>query len=234
MTNIKFQGYIRWVTFIVLTIFALPLSAQRTYEPHFTIGAKGGMTLSNMAFSPGIEQSMVSGMIMGVTARYTEEKFFGLIAELNIEQRGWKETFDETSYQYQRRLTYLQLPLLTHIYFGSKSFKGFVNLGPSIGYMISDNITSNFDYQNPASIEDFPITNRHIAQMSMDIKNKFDYGILGGLGIELIVKKRHSVLLEARYYYGLGNIFSAAKKDEFSASRGTSIQVSLGYMFHIK
>lgn len=41
-------------------------------------------------------------------------------------------------------------------------------------------------------------------------------------------------MLEGRYYYGLGNIFSAKKKDEFSASRGTAIEVTLGYMFHIK
>ncbi len=70
--------------------------------------------------------------------------------------------------------------------------------------------------------------------MSMDIKNKFDYGILGGAGVELTIKKKHSIMLEARYYFGLGNVFPSAKKDEFSASRGTSIQVTLGYMFHIK
>ena len=156
------------------------------------------------------------------------------MAELNIEQRGWKETFDETDFRYQRRLTYLQLPVMTHIYFGSRTFKGFINLGPSVGYMIGDGISSNFDYTNPETVAGFPIANRHVNQMSMDIKNRFDYGICGGAGIEFIIKRKHSLILEGRYYYGLGNIFSAKKKDEFSASRGTSIQVSLGYMFHIK
>lgn len=208
--------------------------AQRNYEPHFAIGAKGGVTFSNMAFTPGVEQSMIQGLEMGVMARYIEENFFGIVAELNIEQRGWKETFDETDLRYQRRLTYLQLPVMTHIYFGSRTFKGFINLGPSVGYMIADGISSDFDYRNPASVEGFPIVNRHINQMSMDIKNRFDYGICAGVGMEFIIKRKHSILLEGRYYYGLGNIFPAKKKDEFSASRGTSIQVSLGYMFHIK
>ena len=76
--------------------------------------------------------------------------------------------------------------------------------------------------------------NRHVNQMSMEIKNKFDYGVVGALGMELVLKRKHSLLLEARYYFGLGNIFPAAKKDEFSASRSTSIEVCLGYMFHIK
>lgn len=208
--------------------------AQRYYEPHFSVGVKGGATLSNVAFSPDIEQSMLQGLVMGVTARYTEERFFGLIAELNIEQRGWKEVFDETSFDYSRRLTYIQLPLLTHIYFGSDKFKGFVNLGPSVAYMISEKTDANFDYTNPSAVEGFPIENRHVNQMSMPVKNKFDYGILAGAGIELIIKKKHSIVLEGRYYYGLGNIFASNKKDEFSASRGTSIQISLGYMFHIK
>ena len=220
----------------VLVFIAMTFSAagKRYYKPHFAIGGKAGMTMSEMSFTPGVEQSMISGLTMGVTARYTEEKFFGLIAELNIEQRGWKETFEGTQLNYERQLTYVQLPLLTHIYFGSDKFKGFVNLGPAVSLLIGDNISSNFDYRNPSEVEGFPEENRHVNQMSMDIKNKFDYGILGGAGVELTIKKKHSIMLEARYYFGLGNVFPSAKKDEFSASRGTSIQVTLGYMFHIK
>lgn len=208
--------------------------AQRTYEPHFSVGGKIGSTFSTMAFAPTIEQSNLQGFSIGAMARYTEEKYFGIVAELNIEQRGWKEQFDETDFTYQRRLTYIQLPVMTHIYFGSDKVKGFVNLGPSVGYMISDAISSNFDYHNPANVNGFPIANRHVNQMSMDIKNKIDYGICAGAGMELTFNRKHSFLLEGRYYYGLGNIFSAKKSDEFSASRGTSIQVSLGYMFHLK
>jgi hypothetical protein len=52
--------------------------------------------------------------------------------------------------------------------------------------------------------------------------------------MELITKKRHSITLEARYYYGLGNIYPSSKKDTFSASRGSSIQLTLGYLFRLK
>lgn len=222
------------VAAIAIVMCSASASAQRTYEPHFDIGGKTGVTMSKMAFTPGIEQSMNMGMTAGICARYTEEKFFGLIAELKIEQRGWKEKFEETDFNYSRRLTYIQLPLLTHIYFGSDKFKGFVNLGPSVGYMISSSVSANFDYHNPGMVEGFPIENRHVNQMSMPVKNKFDYGILGGVGVEFTIKKRHSIMLEGRYYYGLGNIFSAKKRDEFSASRGNSIEITLGYMFRIK
>lgn len=207
--------------------------AQRSYHPTFDIGFKGGATFSNQQFSPEVEQKMLMGFLGGVTVRYSEEKLFGLLAELNIEQRGWAEDFENNKLTYKRHLTYLSLPIMTHINFGTRVFRGFVNLGPSIGYMISNSITSNFNYKEPGSVEGFP-TDRHVAQMTMDVKNKFDYGIVGGAGMELRFKNKHFFLLEGRYYFGLGNIFSSAKKDYFSASRGTAIEVSLSYMFRIK
>ncbi len=75
---------------------------------------------------------MVQGVMAGVSFRYTEEKFFGLIGELTVEQRGWSENFEETDFKYSRKLTYIQMPLLTHIYFGGEKVKGFVNLAFSV------------------------------------------------------------------------------------------------------
>ena len=202
---------------VLIFSISLPLTlrAQRHYEPHFAVGAKGGVTFSQMAFTPGIEQKLVQGLTGGVAVRYTEENFFGLIGEINVEQRGWSENFEETDFKYSRKLTYVQIPLLTHIYFGGERVKGFVNLGPSVGFLIADNISSNFNYRDPASVEGFPITNRHVNQMKMEVKNKVDYGITAGLGMEVKVGRRNSILLEGRYYYGLGNIIRQAKAMSF-------------------
>lgn len=38
----------------------------------------------------------------------------------------------------------------------------------------------------------------------MDIAHRFDYGITAGAGIEFRIKKTHGIVLEGRYYYGLG------------------------------
>lgn len=219
-----------------MTAFAATTAAdaQRYYSPNVSIGGKAGVTLSQMSFSPGIRQSMLMGGMAGVMFRYTEERNFGLIAELNIEQRGWKENFEELPFQYQRTLTYIQLPLLTHIYFGSRRVKGFVNLGPEIGYMIASGTKANFDYANPSTVEGFPMHNRMTEQMNTEVKNKFDYGISAGIGMEVFMNRRNSILLEGRFYYGLGNIFPASKADTFAASRSMSIMVNLGYMFRIK
>ncbi|MDE6065236.1 MAG: PorT family protein [Duncaniella sp.] len=223
---------------VALAAVALPFTvkAQREYSPNFSIGARGGVTLSSMAFTPEVHQKSLQGLTMGITARYTEERFFGLIGEVNLMQRGWQEDFarDEApDFQYSRTLTYVQIPLLTHIYFGSRKVKFFFNLGPEVGFMINDKINANFDYMNYASIEGFPQGYRTNEQLKMDIQNKFDYGIAGGAGVEFFINRRNSLLLEGRYYFGLGNIFKATKRDYFASSRSTSIEISLAYLFRV-
>ncbi|MCI9607094.1 MAG: PorT family protein [Muribaculaceae bacterium] len=217
----------------VLYAGVMPLSAQRTYEPKFYIGAKGGATMSSVAFTPHVKQSLLPGMLMGVSARYTEEKIFGLIGELLVEQRGWKENYEGAPFAYSRQITYVSLPVLTHIYFGSEKFKGFVNLGASVSYMLGSSISSDFDYANALDQPGFP-SHRSVEQMSMELKNKFDYGIIAGIGMEFVIKKKHSITLEGRYYFGLGNIYPSSKKDVFSGSRNSTISVALGYLFRVK
>ncbi len=210
------------------------VTAQTHYKPHISVGVKGGMTLSEMAFSPSVKQKWNNGTTGAVTFRYTEEKLFGLIAELGWTQRGWAENFEESPCSYSRSLTYIKLPMMTHIYFGSRRFKCFINLGPEFSYLISEKISANFDYHDPLHAEGFPTKARMTEQLVMPVKNKFDYGIVGGAGIEFYISPRNSLTLEGRYYFGLGNIFPAAKADTFSASRNTSIEISLGYNFRLK
>ena len=80
----------------------------------------------------------------------------------------------------------------------------------------------------------WPERPRQTAQLDMAVSNKFDYGIAGGIGGEFYVQPRHSITLEVRYYFGLGNIFPSSKADHFSASRCTSIEATVGYNFRLK
>lgn len=218
--------------FLLLTGFTI--SAQREYIPKVYIGGKAGAIMSKISFTPEVKQSMQNGGMAGITFRYTEEKHVGLIAEINIEQRGWNEDFEELDLKYSRSLTYIQIPLMTHIYFGGDKFKGFINLGPEVGYLISDNIESDFDYKNPSSVPGLSSSYRETEQLNTEIKNKFDYGISAGIGIEYFFKRKHSINLEGRFYYGLGNIYPDSKRDTFAASRSMSIMMTLGYSFRIK
>ncbi len=226
----------RKTIFVIIALLGIGFGAkaQIPVDPNFSIGVKGGATISKQMFSPSVEQTMLPGFMGGVMLRYIEEKYFGIIAEVNFEQRGWKEKFKETPFYYQRRLSYVHVPLLAHIYFGKERLKFFFNAGPEIAFLIGEASDANFDYHNPSGVEGLPLENRNTAQFTMDIKNKIDYGISAGLGTEVNLNKRNSFVLEGRFYYGLNNIFGANKKDIFAASNSISIMVSLGYMFRVK
>lgn len=223
----------RRIITILTILIALTATAQTHYKPRISIGGRAGITMAEMSFNPSTKQSWNNGTTGAVTFRYTEENLFGVIAELGWVQRGWSENFEDAPLNYSRTLTYINLPILTHIYFGSRRFKCFFNLGPQVALYLGDSINANFDYRNPLANPHFP-TNRQTEQLWADVTGKFDYGICIGFGGEYYIQPRHSIFLEARGYYGLGNIYPAAKADTFGASRNVSLEFTLGYYFRLR
>ena len=227
--------FIRLLLFLLLMASAGAVAQAEThYKARLSAGVRGGVTLARQDLSPSVPQRFVMGSTGAVTFRYTEEKLFGLVAEFGWVQRGWEEDFEESPLRYSRKLTYLTLPVMTQIIFGGRRAKCFINLGPEFSYMIGEKIDANFNYNDLSPVTDWPERKRMTEQLGMKIANKFDYCITGGIGVEFYVQPRHSITLEGRYYFGLGNIFKASKADTFSASRSTSIEISLGYNFRLK
>ena len=223
----------RLAVILTTALLVLTATAQTHYKGTIAVGGKAGASFSKVNFNPSVQQTMEPGVTAGVTFRYIEEKNFGLIAELNMTQRGWKEAFDDIDYNYSRKFTYLELPIMTHIYFGNR-VKGFFNLGPELNVMLGNSIKSNFAYQEAASLEYFIQDTRHIEQLTMEVNNKLDYGICVGAGMEVGLNTKHSLLLEGRFYYGLTDVFPNHKTDIFSGSNSMSVTVTLGYFYRLK
>lgn len=209
----------------------LPSVAQTHYEAQMSLGVHGGVNLSQVMFSPSIRQKFLPGANAGINFRYTEEKHFGFIVEANLEQRGWAENFDGEPFSYSRTINYVQIPFMSHIYFGRRH-KFFINLGPSVSFKIGGSVKSNFDYANVGSIPDFPV---HTSQQyGYPTKGTVDFGISGGLGGEIGLTRRHSIYLEARYYFGIANVLPAGRTDHFKSSNPMALSITLGYWFRIK
>lgn len=207
--------------------------AQTHYSSNVSVGARGGIDISRVFFSPSVMQGWPVNPTLGVGIRYIEENHFGLIAELNYVRRGWSENFEGRPFKYRRDLDYLEIPVFAHIYFGGKT-RFFVNAGPQIAFRIGESMTSNFNPYDTSSIPDFPHTNRRNSQLTEEVTQKIDYGISAGLGGEFHINPKNSLTLEARYYFGLGNIFSAKPQDNFRASNTMYIALTAGYWFRFK
>lgn len=216
----------------------------------FSVGANGGYVMSNVGFTPKVPQTQHGGVTGGFSYRYVCEKYFKTICsiygEVNYSQVGWKEdildvdnapvtiTGTDEGLAYQRTATYIQVPIFAHLAWGreTRGLNIFVNAGPQFGYLLSEKTKTNFSVQNPPSTDNDRVSNV-VAQDTMAIENKFDYGIALGLGAEYSIPKVGHFLLEARYYYGLGNIYGASKKDYFGKSNYGQIVVKLAYLFDI-
>lgn len=219
---------------LIAALYAVPTSAQTHYDSNISVGAKAGVDFSRTFFNPSVPQSMKMGAVAGLTFRYIEERHFGIVAELNFEQRGWKEDFEEAPYSYSRTINYLQIPVLAHIYFGSDRARFFFNAGPEIGFRIGESTSANFDVNDYENLPGFPIRNRENSQFSLPVNHTIDYGISAGLGAEVFVNPRHSITLEGRFYYGLGNQLKSGRTEAFNSSNSMSVMVTLGYWFRVK
>lgn len=216
----------------------------------FSIGANGGYVMSSVGFTPDIPQKQHGGITGGFSYRYVCEKYFKTICsiygEVNYSQVGWKEKILDINnapviisqtgeaMAYERTINYIQLPIMAHLAWGreTRGLNFFVNAGPQFGLYLSESTKTNFDVKNmPATDNDR--VNNIMAQDTMAVEKKFDYGIALGLGAEYSIPKVGHFLLEARYYYGLGNIYGSSKKDNFGKSNFGQIVIKLGYLFDI-
>ena len=184
-----------------------------------------------------------------------------VVAEVNYTQMGWKEdildmndqpvplhTDESQTLSYARKINYLQVPLLARLGWGRErnGFQFFIQLGPQVGFYLNDKIESNFDVRNPAfnpKIENGSYGPEYqygakrashvVAQDTMAVKYKTDYGISAGGGLEFSNRHLGHFIVEGRYYYGLGDIFKNSKSDYFSRSNFGQIVIKATYLFDI-
>ncbi len=237
--------------FALLVSLPSCVSAQvGEHRSEFSLGVNGGYTLSTVGFNPEIPQKSFGGLTGGISLRYTCEKYFksicALVGEVNFAQVGWREDILTSADQpvvnpstglaeeFERRLTYVQVPIFARLGWGRerKGLQFFFQAGPQVGFYLGDKVKSNFDYSLRNS-SDRVGAQRDAVQDTLDIQNKFDYGIAAGLGLEYSHPKLGHIMLEGRYYYGLGDIFGNSKRDYFGRSNLGNIVIKLTYLIDV-
>ena len=208
----------------------------------------------------GMLGSPTFGLTARLTSEKYFNSICAIVAELNYATIGWKENIldyedqptthhdDPTlRLEYQRKISYVQIPFLARMGWGRerKGMQFFFQVGPQFGVYLSDKVESNFDVRqsefNPGPVDKPNPDYRYgdgrvsdvVAQDTMAIENKFDYGIAVGLGLEFSHRKVGHFLVEGRYYYGLGNMYGSTKRDYFARSNFGNIVIKFAYLFDI-
>ncbi len=212
------------------------LYAQRESTPsELYLGGGGGVVFSSIDFMPSVEQADKMGFLGGVSLKYVTEKHLGLIAELNYVQKGWSEQFDpESEFAYGRTLNYLELPFLTHIYFGDKT-RFIINAGPKISYLLGEQhqMSSALADDLAARREANPDAPIGVQYSGMDEMKRVDYGLIGGMGIGLKTAMG-DLDLEGRYYFGLADLFTNRRSENAYFSRSAHRIIEAKLTWYIK
>ena len=216
-------------------ILSLTLCAQvGEARNDLAVGVTGGAVLNRVSFNPTIKQSWMTGMTGGFLVRYTCEKYLSALCALQAEvlysQMGWRELIEVSEDTYSRRMDYVQIPFLASLGFGRErgGVKGFLALGPQIGFVLGES-----EKRGGAWTEPLVRPNNVTMQYGKAVERKFEYGLTGGLGMEVSTRSGHRFLLEGRYFFALSDIFRNSKKDPFGRSANGAIMARLSYLFDV-
>ncbi len=205
--------YIRIIVTLLLCVAPLAeLSAQHT------IGVSAGGTVSVFRPYPTQETRNVEGLYTsGVSWRYyTSQRFVGAIGlDLEFMQRGYSfapfasasdEADTEYSY-YTRRYNSIMLPFIwqPHFYLFNYHVRIFLDAAATFCYNTSGTYVN--DAYKDYGYEIWEGDYEH--KTARD--NRFGYGLMGGVGINLIFG-RYEIMARGRYYFGYSDILKNRNK----------------------
>jgi hypothetical protein len=204
------------------------------YRNDMCLGVSVGASMNKMGFDPIITQKFHTAPTVGLTFRYTSEKFLSaycaLQVELNYTRLGWTEdVLDSNSNPlpdtFKSNLDYLQLPFLARLAWGKedKGTQFFFLVGPQIGYCIADKYTVS--PQATVQLD---------AHQHPKLDNPFDWGAAAGLGCYYKVNKVGIFQIEARFNFSLGGVFDVGQLEYFKMANPMGLAVNLGYLWDFK
>ena len=208
-------------TIIIILLSCFRIQAQENFQPETTIGIRQGINVSRVNFNPAISQNITTGYLGGLVFKHISQESLGIQIELNFSQQGWTETMDST-YSYFRRLNYINLPLMTHIVLGTTKTNFFINLGPSLTYLISEKENLKLD-----------ITKDEQIYYRKKIDNRLEYGLCVGLGL-VKTTSIGSFQIECRLNQSLTDIFKQASEPSILSSKMQTVELSISYLIDFR
>ena len=185
----------RLITFIALVLPSLAFAQWR-------VGVNGGATYNHSTISKhymtDYQWKDRWGVTLGVMGQYDVNDWLGVRAELDWTQKNYRLTrqiLSNLDYKYVNN--YLQLPVMASFSFGGKQLRGFCNAGVYGGYWLTSG-REGMDFNN---------SSEKVYEFSEDIKfnserdQRFDFGFVGGIGLEYRFCQRWAAQVEMRYYY---------------------------------
>jgi len=199
-----------------------------TSQAQISIVPRLGMNISKVSYkSDAPDQSSIMGFNLGLgfNIPFTYDHFLSFQPELNFSQKGY-EIDGATNLKY--RFNYVEIPVLAKISFGSETIKGYVNMGPHLGYLVGGKVTGNTLADGAQNKLVFTTNPDNGSYHEIDAQ-RTEIGATFGGGIGFAVGTS-TFMIDLRYSAQLNNTLNSVGKSKNQVvTIGAGIQVPLSY-----
>ena len=198
----------------LLTLFALS-----TTQAQVSLGPRAGYNPSTLT-GENKNKKYIAGFNAGVVVNIEFNRIFSIQPELSFSQQGYQLNTETNEPFIKENFDYINFPVLAKATFGRNAVKGYINVGPYTGYMISGKSTVFINGEKFSGNIDFE-KNENV--------NRIDFGIVSGVGLSFETGGGN-MMLDARYNVGLSPV---SDKTVFEEGKDTNsvFAVTVGYLF---
>lgn len=193
LTSINFYTVLASWVMLMAGTSAYAQQQETSTETKFTpkFGIKGGINFANLYVDNVQDEHLKLGVNAGFYAKLPVTKGISIQPELLWSSKGSKDTYNNPVFgsgEYRFNLNYVESPLLM-VFNLTPNFN--LNGGAYVAYLASANV-KNMNSDGTIS---------GVRELNAENFNRFDYGLVGGLGVDI-----ENVTFGARYSYGMQTI----------------------------
>ena len=183
---------------LTMLVLMLPMMAFAQWR----VGINGGGDLNHFIIDKQYQTDYQFkdrwGGTVGIMGQYDIADWAGIRFELDWMQKNYRQTRETLKvYDYKYVNNYLQLPVMGSFSFGGQKVRGFCNLGIYGGYWLNSS-RKGFDY-NALTQKGYDFTEK--VEFYDDRDRRWDFGFVGGAGLEYRFASHWAAQVELRYYY---------------------------------
>lgn len=203
------------------------LMVGAAYSQNISLGPKIGVNWSTVTGKdPLYNKKFIAGFNIGATMNIDISDRFSIQPELLFSQQGYRAYREIRNQEVTtvQTLNYINIPVVARYVFGEGDLRGYINLGPYLGFMVGGKERVDVDGREVSREEvDFDIQNE---------LNRMDFGIALGGGA-LFRAGEGDVMLGLRYGFGL---LPVSDDVIFEAGRDANSvwSLSVGYLFPLE
>ena len=209
--------------------FLMVLAAHAQWRVGVTGGATYNVFSMDKQYLTDYQIDGRWGITLGVSGQYDFNNWLGVRADLNWTQKNYRKhrvILSQMDYRY--RNDYLQLPVMASFSVGGEKLRGFCNLGVYGGYWLNSHQEGS-DYNN-IGYYTMPFSEK--VEFNTERDQRWDFGFLGGIGLEYRITPHWAAQAEVRYYYStVSTTKQYMRVKDYRYNNTTAIQLGAYYIF---